>query len=608
MNQAAHQLLAQAAALFRQGRYEECANHCQQLLQKTPQNLDALHLLAQAAQRGGAFGLADAAFRELLNQAPETTEFLVNYASFLRAQGRPAEAEKHLRQAIENAPKNWSAWHGLGLLLFDQANYSEAESCAERVMALAGKKVAGWELAAAVAQKSKQVAKGIGLCRDGLKRMPDAARLHYALAQFLRQECDFAAAADSYALAERHGYAPPELYRNRAEALLDAGELNAAVECADSGVERYATHAGLLRTAARLRHSSAAPGDPIAKLREAARAEPNNAALWVTQVDLLKRLGREAEAGGVLREARQLGCPSTPELKVLEAQDAAYAGNFDRAGEQFENLLIEHRENDHVRLSFATHLLTAGEPARAEALCAAILERDPYDQLALAYRGTAWQLMDDPREHWLLDYERMVVPVEVPLPAEFVDRESFFAALKSALESLHHTHAQPIEQSVRGGTQTNGFLFRLKHPLLQTLEQQIRSAIVSACANFPQDKEHPFWGRQPSAPHSDKLRFAGAWSVRLSDQGYHANHIHPQGWISSALYIALPDEVQHGNGTAGHIQFGSPLSELGLNLAPRKTVKPAVGTLVLFPSYMWHGTLPFHSQQPRITVAFDLLP
>jgi len=29
---------------------------------------------------------------------------------------------------------------------------------------------------------------------------------------------------------------------------------------------------------------------------------------------------------------------------------------------------------------------------------------------------------------------------------------------------------------------------------------------------------------------------------------------------------------------------------------------------VLFPSYFWHGTLPFHSDQPRLTVAFDVVP
>ena len=35
---------------------------------------------------------------------------------------------------------------------------------------------------------------------------------------------------------------------------------------------------------------------------------------------------------------------------------------------------------------------------------------------------------------------------------------------------------------------------------------------------------------------------------------------------------------------------------------------PSPGDLVLFPSYFWHGTLPFTSAQPRLTVAFDALP
>jgi len=96
--------------------------------------------------------------------------------------------------------------------------------------------------------------------------------------------------------------------------------------------------------------------------------------------------------------------------------------------------------------------------------------------------------------------------------------------------------------------------------------------------------------------------------VRLNSAGYHTNHMHTAGWMSSALYIALPDEVRAGGDQAGHIQFGVPLLDKDLALPPRRVIRPEVGTLVLFPSYMWHGTIPFHSQQPRLTVAFDLLP
>ena len=78
--------------------------------------------------------------------------------------------------------------------------------------------------------------------------------------------------------------------------------------------------------------------------------------------------------------------------------------------------------------------------------------------------------------------------------------------------------------------------------------------------------------------------------------------------MSSALYIALPDEVKAANDEAGYIQFGVPTLEIPLDLEPRRVVRPEVGSLVLFPSYMWHGTVPFQSEQPRITVAFDIIP
>ena len=37
-------------------------------------------------------------------------------------------------------------------------------------------------------------------------------------------------------------------------------------------------------------------------------------------------------------------------------------------------------------------------------------------------------------------------------------------------------------------------------------------------------------------------------------------------------------------------------------------VKPESGSLALFPAYVWHGTEPFASDEPRLTVAFDVVP
>jgi hypothetical protein len=100
-------------------------------------------------------------------------------------------------------------------------------------------------------------------------------------------------------------------------------------------------------------------------------------------------------------------------------------------------------------------------------------------------------------------------------------------------------------------------------------------------------------------------RFHGSWSARLAPNGFHVNHLHPMGWISSACYIALPAAVDLGH--QGWIQFGEPGVPTAPALAAEHLVKPEPGLLVLFPSYMWHGTVPFSGGEPRLAVAFDLL-
>ena len=105
---------------------------------------------------------------------------------------------------------------------------------------------------------------------------------------------------------------------------------------------------------------------------------------------------------------------------------------------------------------------------------------------------------------------------------------------------------------------------------------------------------------------TESYRFSGAWSVSLRPGGRHVDHLHPMGWISSAMHIVVPAAVDRGR--EGWLTFGEP----GLPTIPKLDaeyfVKPQAGRLVLFPSYMWHGTVPFGGEEPRLSVAFDVLP
>jgi len=181
--------------------------------------------------------------------------------------------------------------------------------------------------------------------------------------------------------------------------------------------------------------------------------------------------------------------------------------------------------------------------------------------------------------------------------------ESFNAELGTYLERMHPQTDAYLEQSLRGGTQTEGNLFGAGHILVEKLRARIEEALSSYIADLPADDRHPFLARR-----ARNFRYAGAWSSLLRDRGFHVNHLHPVGWISSCYYVTVPEETKDPETRNGWIKFGEPSLQVPLKNAIRRAVQPVPGRLVLFPSYMWHGTIPLRAPSPRTTIAFDAIP
>ena len=209
------------------------------------------------------------------------------------------------------------------------------------------------------------------------------------------------------------------------------------------------------------------------------------------------------------------------------------------------------------------------------------------------YAASAWRLTGDSRSDWLEGDERFVGTYDL------TDRLPPLDGLADVLRRLHVSKSEFHSQSVRGGTQTDGNLFHRIEPEIVALREAVRAAVAEHAAQLPAiDPKHPLLRSRPETIH-----FTGAWSVRLLAGGHHANHVHPMGWLSSALYIVLPPDL--GRDEAGWLTLGEPQAQLGLALPPHRTIEPEPSLLALFPSWMWHGTRPF-GQGERLTVAFDV--
>ena len=372
-------------------------------------------------------------------------------------------------------------------------------------------------------------------------------------------------------------------------ARIDEGQSDLAIGGLEDAVRRHPdwteAHSGL----AKLKWARGDRDRFAESFENAIGAAPRNAALWQSYAELLSQDELHQQAlDVVLRAKAALG--ALPALEAVETVARAELGQVNEAGTLFPRALQTGRLD--VIVAFLRFLLRAGRPQEA----AIIAERNIVHagNHLWPYLSVAWRLIGDKRWEWLEGDPTLIgvydIADSLPKLDELADR----------LRSRHRAVVAPLDQSLRGGTQTDGDLLSPLRAQFADLRQAVLAAVEQHVAQLaPYRRGHPTLIEQRSP-----ISLAGSWSVRLTEGGHHVDHTHPAGWISSALYIALPSEAEGGSEHAGWLSLGVP-HNLCPDLAPIKLVEPKPGRLVLFPSTMWHGTRPFEKGE-RLTVAFDV--
>jgi hypothetical protein len=76
------------------------------------------------------------------------------------------------------------------------------------------------------------------------------------------------------------------------------------------------------------------------------------------------------------------------------------------------------------------------------------------------------------------------------------------------------------------------------------------------------------------------------------------------------FYVELPALIgDPARNPEGWLEFGRPTADLHVRSEPVvRHYRPTLDHMFLFPSYFYHGTIPFRSDERRICVAFDVEP
>lgn len=398
-------------------------------------------------------------------------------------------------------------------------------------------------------------------------------------------------AAALFAQAQSANPANLEILRNHAAALAAEGDFAAAAAMLEAALADQPAWLDGHKALSVMRWTSGDTARFADSYAAALTVQPGNAELWLAWFRALAQT-RDWAATGVVLDCAEAALGESPALLVARLFVASESG--DLAGTDALLGRTAAIQGETINLCRVRHFLRTGRLAEAEAVALPQVIT-PSAPLFWPYVSLIWRMAGDARSEWLDRPDQFIRPVDVDLSA------AELAELAEVLRGLHVMERPYIEQSVRGGTQTDRSVIQRHEPIIRLAKARWLDAIRSYVAGLPPyEQGHPLLG----LPRGELL-VEGSWSVRLLRQGYNVPHNHPVGWLSTAFYIALPTGAQLGPAPAGHIAFGTAPEELGLDLPAYCTIEPRVGRTAVFPSTMWHRTMPFEDGE-RLVMALDI--
>lgn len=592
---------------FRNGDLETSRALCLKILKKNKRDENTAHLLALIYKQENNFVSAKKYFEFSLRINPAQEAVWSNFANLLSRQNINAEAYAAYKKSTVLNSKIVDAWYNWAILLNSMERYDEAR---EKIL-------------------------------NAIDLNPDDARFYNVLGTALRGCEDYPGsieaiekaillskldpgleilASQNMAITYREMQKPEiasQLLAELIEKKISTPEIHFIKACADYDAGEY------LKAEKELKHTIAMnPGyveahEALNKLYwEQSREEEfldsykNNIENVQFSRDLRYSHSAQLIMAGRNDEAKQV---VTDAISAV-GEDAGLLHSlgilFMRTGQSDDGLKYLDKaiklEPDvaRFRIDKANFLIKATDYKAALSHLDRAGKTAPLNQEVWAYKGLCWRLMGDDRAEWLNDYNALVDARFIEQPDDYDSLEHFLLELKNALQLLHKTIRQPLDQSVQNGTQTVGKLLSNPIKVIQDYRAVLTKSVEEYLQALPENSKHPFLNR-----NTKKFRHTGSWSVKLKSGGFHSNHMHPQGWLSNCTYISIPENIKPDDPEkAGWIKFGETSLGLGELEKISKSICPEEGLRVLFPSYFWHGTVPFRSDDFRITLPSDISP
>ena len=589
--------LARAYQLSQKGKHEQAERLCRRLLRQYPGDAPATHLLGLINGNAGNDRDAERFMRKSLQLDSRVAEFHSNLANLLRRNGRFEEAVTAYRNSLKLDAAGKPAAIGLIRALAELGRYEDAEVEARLLTKRLPLDPEAWSALAMTVRDQGRLEEAESIYRKAVKVGPGYAAAQHNLGSVLCRLDRAEEALECLDRAREMGVRGYDLEFNLGRTYLQLYRFDDAEHAFALAVAANPRASDAQINLARVRFMRGDP-DFARDIRGAARDD--NRDLQALYGIMLRRAGDLPGAESHFRD--MLAREDSPDVRSALAEVLHEQGLPEEARVAVLPAVEAKPDDPIIVENVAAILLACGRATEAMPYIQIQRARYPNGQGWIAYEATAARILGMDLYEEMYDYDWLTRTYDIDSPKGWSSVDELNAAVLDALNERHRLKVHPLDQSLRNGSQTARSMLTDPHPAIRAIVTAFEEPLESYRREIGTTRNHIV-----SRRNSGRARITGAWSVQLRRDGFHVNHFHPEGWISSAYYVSPPEEVLDTKRKAGWLKFGEPRFPVP-GATPEKFVQPKAGRLALFPSYMWHGTNPITGDEPRTTIAFDALP
>lgn len=509
------------------------------------------------ALNGGQLEQAEAIAKKLLKQFPNAFVLHNLYGNALAGQNKFKDAVTAFRKALEIDPTVAELHFNVGILLTNLDRTDEAISSYKKAVNL----------------------------------KPSLTDAHYNLGTALQAQEKFEQAASCYekAIALEPNFF--EASANLGVVLQEQGKLAEAIENYEKALTLHQDAKVYFNMGTALKNEGRL-GDAIESYNNALELNPDYAEVYSNLGEVLRDQGRYDESVTFYKKALALD----PELPVANYSLAVYlydSGDLEGALQHFQSSQFADWQERSLYCLYKTGKFEEFKQG-LDALRAA-KHNSPFLATLTSHYAENFGTEND--------YNFCPNPMDFVFHTQIPELKGDSPLRERLLKDIRDAH---VEEKMQGrlvnGVQSSGNLFKRSEASFRELGELVKQAIQRYQDNFA-DVDCIYVKDFPK-----KYEFASSWFVKMKQGGHLGSHIHEEGWVSGALYLSLPTDKKHEHeGSIEVSTHGDDYPKLHDNF-PARAIAPTVGDVVMFPSSLFHRTIPFSSDEERICVAFDLKP